>query len=176
MKRKSAVLVLTLASLLVASLAFAYGPGRGGGGFDGRGYLGGTMMRACEGPLWGSPMTEGRRGGALRNRELSAEDKARFDELRRAHLELRAALAERPIDGQKVATLQDKVRDLRWGNRSVPEEIGKKMTALRQSALELRLVLEKKPVDEKKASELHEKVLSLRNDIARWRLAEELKD
>ena len=50
------------------------------------------------------------------------------------------------------------------------------MTALRQSALELRLALEKKPVDEKKASELHEKVLSLRNDIARWRLAEELKD
>ncbi len=173
MKKRTIVMALAVAALIVGSAAFAYGPGADKGGGFGMGW---GMMDGPDGGPWGACMgREGRGGGNFRNRDLTDEEKVRMEEIQKARLELRLALSERPVNAEKVAGLQDKVHGLRWGGESIPQAVREKMTELHKSALEFRLTLTGEPVDEKKATELHEKMLALRNDIARWRLAERLK-
>ena len=173
MNKMRTAMIVAVAALLVSSVAFAYGPGpRGAGGCGMR-----WMAMDCDdgGPWMGRHNRDGHGRGSARNREMTTEERNRMDEFRRARLELQAALAERPVDGKKVTDLQDKLRDLRWKDTSIPDAIRDKMAELHKSALELKLALTEKPVDAKKATSLHERVLELRGEIARWRLNEEIK-
>lgn len=173
MNKMRTAMIVAVAVLLVSSVAFAYGPGpKGDGGFGME-----WMAMDCDdgGPRMGRNDQDGYGRGNSRNRQMTAEERSRMDEFRRARLELQTALAERPVDGKKVADLQDKIRDLRWKDASIPDAIRDKMTELHKSALELKLALTEKPVDAKKATSLHERVLELRGEIARWRLNEEIK-
>lgn len=168
-----------VAVLVVAGVAFAYGPGMGGGFCGAAGgecvMAGGEMAgsaEACgnapcgpramernEGCCGGrnddAPKYSGRRGACGGDRDAGFQGRGGRFEGRRM-MGRRGAMAE------------------------MPAELRAKMTEMEKARLQLRLAMMNDPVDQAKAREIFAKMQSLRSEMAAWRfeqmLAEQVKE